>query len=236
MSFSRREALGILAAGALLPLAAPARAAETPPGRITDPDVAWKALLDGNARYVAGQKTGGSGRGLERREATAPRQYPFAALLACADSRTAPEIFYDSGIGDLFVVRVAGNVVNLSDHNVMGSLEFAVAVLGAPLIVVLGHTNCGAMVAAKQTIDGDSELPGSIEAMVDAIRPAARAAKGLPGDPLTNVTDENVRLGVKLLRGSHPILAPRVAEGKIKVAGGVYDLASGKVKVVVEPG
>lgn len=235
MMIFRRQALGALMAGALAPLVGGAWA-DAPPERITDPDQAWQILLDGNKRYVAGQKTAGSGRGSERRLQTAPRQYPYAALLACADSRTAPEIFFDAGIGDLFVVRVAGNVVTLADHNVLGSLEFAVAELGAPLVVVLGHTNCGAMVAAKRTLDADGELPGSLEAMVDAIRPAARAARGMSGDPLKNVTDENVRLGVTRLRESHPILAPYIAKGKLKVAGGVYDLASGEVRVVVPPG
>lgn len=236
MSLSRRQLVALLAAGAALPWTRGLQAAEAPAARITDPDVAWQKLVEGNARYVAGLKTGGSGRGADRRAQTASSQYPYASILACADSRMAPEIFYDSGIGDLFVVRVAGNVVDLSDKNVIGSLEFSVAVLGAPLAVVLGHTSCGAMVAAKQTIDSDSELPGSIEAMVDAIRPAARRAKGKPGDPLTNVTDENVRLGVERLKESHPILGPRIAEGKIKVAGGVYDLATGAVRIVVPPG
>lgn len=232
---SRRQALALAASAALLPLAGrAAAAAETPGRRITDPKEALQALKDGNMRYVQWKKASAEGRSAARRAETASSQYPYASILSCADSRVAPEILFDAGIGDLFVVRGAGNVVTLSDANVMGSLEFATAVLGSPLIMVMGHTSCGAVATAKRTIDADDVLPGSMEAMVDALRPAVRAARGRPGDPLMEATDMNVRLGMKRLRDAHPILAPAVEKGALMVVGGVYDLRSGEVRWLSE--
>lgn len=192
-------------------------------------DKAMEMLREGNRRYVEGLKTGGSGRGAERRSQTAEGQHPYAMVLACADSRTAPEVFFDAGIGDLFVVRVAGNIVSQANYGVLGSLEFGHAVLGANLLVVLGHSSCGAVRSALDTIDGNSELPGSIEGVVDAIRPAARRIQGKPGDPLVNATLANVQVGMERLPKSSDLLREAVAAGKLKIAGGIYDLKSGEV-------
>jgi carbonic anhydrase len=223
-------ALGMMAAGVALTPAVADAASSAP----RDPDGACRALMEGNARYVAGLKTGGSGRGQARRSDVAPSQFPFATVLGCADSRVAPEVLFDTGIGDLFVVRVAGNAVDLTDHNVIGSLEYAHLVLGSNLIMVLGHTSCGAVGSALKTIDGNSELPGSIEHIVDAIRPAVRRSKERSGsgDALARATAENVRVAIERLKASHPILAPAVDSGRLRVVGGIYDLASGAVTPV----
>ncbi len=193
------------------------------------PDEALKRLKEGNERYVSGLKTGGSGRSADRRAELTGSQSPYAMVLGCADSRVAPEILFDAGIGDLFVVRVAGNIVSAANYGIMGSIEFGHAVLGSNLIVVLGHSACGAVRGALDTIANDKELPGSIEGVVDAIRPAARRSKGLPGDPLVNATRVNVEEGVKRLPLYSEILQGAVAAGKLKIVGGVYDLKSGAV-------
>ncbi len=221
-------ALGMMAAGVALTPAVADAASSAP----RDPDGACRALMEGNARYVAGLKTGGSGRGQARRSDVAPSQFPFATVLGCADSRVAPEVLFDTGIGDLFVVRVAGNAVDLTDHNVIGSLEFSHAVLGAPLIMVLGHSSCGAVDAALKTINEGGDLPGSIEHMVDTIRPAARKSKAQGGTSLEAATDMNVRVAVDRLKQSHPILAPAVEKGALMIVGAVYDLKSGEVRLL----
>lgn len=189
-------------------------------------DEALRLLMEGNARYVAGRKQ--SERGAERRQALSQSQYPFAAILGCADSRVAPEVLFDAGIGELFVVRVAGNIASRSNYGILGSLEYAVAVLRTPLIYVLGHENCGAVDAAIKSIKDDSELPGSVEGIVEAIRPAARASKNQPGDPLHNAIVANVREVKGRLTDYSGILK---ASG-VRIEGGVYDLATGKVTPV----
>jgi carbonic anhydrase len=233
MDQSRRELLkmGLAAAavGAGMVSGAGPAAAQAGASVERTPDAALKALVEGNARFVEEQKTGGSGRGSTRRLGVAPAQHPFASILACADSRVPVEILFDQGLGDLFVVRVAGNTVGLSDHNVIGSLEFSHAVLGAPLIMVLGHSSCGAVDAALKTINEGGDLPGSIEHMVDTIRPAARKSKAQGGTSLEAATDMNVRVAVDRLKQSHPILAPAVEKGALKIVGAVYDLKSGEV-------
>ncbi len=159
----------------------------------------------------------------------ADSQYPEAVIVSCADSRVAPEILFDVGVGDIFVVRVAGNVVGGAGAVVKGSIEYAIAELNVPLIVVLGHSNCGAVKAAKQHIDAKDSLPGAINGLVELIKPAVAQSKGTPGDGLENAIRKNVELGVERLRGLDPILAPRVKEGKLKVVGAVYDLRTGVV-------
>lgn len=220
--------LGLAALGATMLPTEGARAATTP----QTPDAALKALMDGNARFVAEQKKGGSGRGTARRLDLTEGQFPFAAILSCADSRVPVEVLFDQGLGDLFVVRVAGNAVGLADHNVIGSLEYGVAVLKAPLVMVLGHSNCGAVDAALKTIKDNSELPGSIEHLVDNLRPAARKILGKPGDALAAATEANVQVAVARLRASHPILAPAADKGTIRIVGAVYDLHDGLVRMV----
>jgi carbonic anhydrase len=194
------------------------------------PDEVLAKLMEGNKRFVEG-KLKHPGREPKDYQALAAGQAPPTIVLGCADSRVAPEIVFDQGVGELFVVRGAGNMVG-SGPILKGSIEFAVEVLGARLIIVLGHTECGACASAIKFIDDKKSLPGSIEGLVDYIRPSVRMVAGQPGDKLANVTKANVLAGVKKLSESAPILSKYVMSGELKVVGGVYDLATGKVEMV----
>jgi carbonic anhydrase len=224
---SRRAMLGAgLAAMAAAPLAGvaqaqPVRAAETP-------DAALKLLADGNARYVSNQMT-------ERdfsasRASRAQGQKPFAAILGCADSRVAPELAFDQAPGDLFVVRVAGNFVTTEG---LASLEYGAAVLGTKAIMVLGHTSCGAINATVEALQKGNTLPGHIADLVRAMKPGIEPVLKQPGADLNQrAVIANVRFNVKHLTEAQPILAEMVAAKKLKVVGGVYDIATGKVTMV----
>ena len=159
-------------------------------------------------------------------------QAPRAVIVGCADSRVAPELIFDQGIGDLFVVRIAGNVVSGAGPTVKGSIEYAVAELGARLMLVLGHSGCGACKAAIEHIDANDALPGAIGALIDPIRPVVKAVAGQPGNKLENVIKANVLEGVKRLEGLAPILSKLVQSQELKVMGGVYQLSTGKVEIV----
>jgi carbonic anhydrase len=153
----------------------------------------------------------------------------MATILGCADSRVAPELLFDQGVGDLFIVRVAGNVVGGGGALVKGSIEYGVAELGVPLVIVLGHSECGAVKAAIKHMDDRDPLPGAIGELVNRIRPAVTKASGMPGDRLSNAIRANVAIGVETLRGLQPIIAPAVKRGQIKVVGALYDLRTGGV-------
>lgn len=195
-------------------------------------DEALKELMDGNERFVKSMNESCVMRTPERRMEVAEGQNPFAIILACADSRVSPEIVFDQWIGDLFVVRVAGNIVSPANYGILGSLEYGVKVLGVNLIMVLGHSRCGAVEGAIKALKDGTEFPGSIETIVKTIEPAVQKAKNKPGDLLQNAIQENVRLGVSRINGTDPVIAPMVKEGKVKVIGGNYDLVSGKVSLV----
>lgn len=212
-------------------------AAELPAGRAgqgiarVGAEEALRELLAGNERFVNGRtisprRSPADFRGL------AEGQYPFAAIVGCADSRVAPEILFDVGKGDIFVVRVAGNVVGGAGPIVKGSIEYAVAELNVPLIMVLGHSNCGAVKAAIKHIDAKDSLPGAINGLVELIKPAVAQSRSEPGDPLDNAIRKNVLLGVERLKGLEPIIAPKVKESQVRVAGGIYDLQTGKVTIL----
>lgn len=188
------------------------------------PDEALSKLMEGNQRFVTNKRLNPN-QDSARITQVATRQAPFVAILSCADSRVVPEIVFDQGIGDLFVVRVAGNIANTED---IASEEFAVGVLGAPLLLVLGHERCGAVQAA---LESGVELPGVIESLVYSIRPAVTASEGKAGDRLTNAIKENVRLQVQRLQTSS-VIAKAVAQGKLKVVGAYYDLDTGEVSLV----
>lgn len=195
------------------------------------PDALLKNLLEGNKRYMEG-KLKHPGRSPKDFQALAEGQKPPVAIVGCADSRVPPEVVFDQGVGDLFVVRVAGNIVAGAGPLVKGSIEFAVGVLGVRLIMVLGHSQCGAVKAAIEHIEANDRLPGSIGELIDPIRPVVRATKGRPGDKLANVTKANVVAGVKRLETLAPILSQKVKSGELKVVGGVYELSTGKVEMV----
>jgi carbonic anhydrase len=201
--------------------AQPARAAETP-------DAALKLLVEGNAHYVSGnlnERDFSAGRA-----ARAQGQAPFAAILSCADSRVAPELAFDRARGDLFVVRVAGNFVTPDG---LGSLEYGAAVLGTKVIMVLGHSSCGAINATVAALQKGNTFPGHIADLVRAMKPAVEPVLKQPGDGLEQrAVIANVRYNVQRLQQEKPIVADMVASGKLKVVGGVYELATGKVAMV----
>ena len=183
---------------------------------------ALQELVDGNARFV-GRWVSHPHQSWERRLEIASAQRPFAAILGCSDSRVPPEILFDQGLGDLFVVRTAGHVV---DHVVLASLEYAALHLEIPLLVVLGHTRCGAVAAA---VEG-GELHGHLDHLVAAIRPAVEAAREKPGYLLDRAVKENVVQVVAELEGSRPVLAHLVQEEALAIVGAVYTLETGRVE------
>lgn len=200
----------------------PAAAQEKP--QPVSPDVALKRMLEGNKRF-AQQKRQNPNQSILRLQETAMAQYPFASMLSCADSRVPAEIVFDQGLGDLFVVRLAGNVIS---PTAVGSLEFSTAVLGSQLIMVLGHERCGAVSAA---VKGDP-LPGRIGTFVEDIKPALARVKGKSGDAVANAVVANVQYQVELLKSTSVMLDQLIQEGKLKIVGGRYDLDTGEVTIV----
>jgi carbonic anhydrase len=196
------------------------------------PEAVLEQLLQGNRRFVEGRLLHPR-RGPKDFAALAQGQAPQAVIVGCADSRVAPELVFDQGVGDLFVVRIAGNIVSGAGPTVKGSIEYAVAELGARLIMVLGHSGCGACKAAIEHIEANDALPGAIGDLINPIRPIVRMVAGQPGDKLTNVINANVKEGVKRLRGLEPILSKLVNAGELKVMGGIYQLSTGKVELLV---
>jgi carbonic anhydrase len=185
------------------------------------PDSVLAELKTGNAHHVQHQYKHPHETRARQRELVAG-QHPHAEILSCADSRVPPEIIFDQGLGDLFVVRVAGNVATDTE---IGSLEYGAEHLHIPLLVVLGHESCGAVTAA---VEG-GEAKGHIAALVTLIKPAVDSSHGTPGDPVANAVRSNVQMVVQQLRSSTPILSELVAHGKLKIVGGVYSLKTGQV-------
>lgn len=229
---SRRRFVGIAGAGCLAfqshwasgqSPAIPSRPA--PP---LTPDDVLKDLMEGNARFASG-KVSSPRRSPQDFSALADGQRPEAVIVGCSDSRVPPEILFDQGVGDLFVVRVAGNVVGGAGAVVKGSIEYAIAELNVPLIVVLGHSNCGAVKTAVKHLAEHDPLPGAINELVGLIKPAVESSKSQPGDKLENAIRANVALGVERLKSLAPIVASAVKAGQVKVVGATYGLRSGKV-------
>jgi len=189
-------------------------------------DSALKELKVGNEHHVRHRYQHPHETDTRMRELSSG-QHPHAEILSCADSRVPPEIVFDQGLGDLFVVRVAGNVVTDTE---LGSLEYGAEHLHIPLLVVLGHQNCGAVTAAVQ--GGPAE--GHIDALVNLIKPAVEKSRGLPGDPVANTVRINVQMVMAQLRSSTPVLSELVAHGKLKIVGGVYSLDTGEVNWLPE--
>lgn len=228
---SRRNLLigGVAAlSAAAAPRSVLAQATSTPAPNSISPDEALRRLMDGNTRYAAGNlvnKDFSAGR-----VARSGAQYPIAAILSCADSRVSPELAFDQGPGEVFVVRLAGNFVN---DDGLASLEYGTRFLGVPLVMVLGHSNCGAVAATIKVLQEGTALPGHLPELVNSIKPAVEAARTKStGDLLGEATAENVRLNVRRLAMADPILSDMVQQGKVKVVGGVYDIATGKVNLL----
>ncbi|GAB3923356.1 carbonic anhydrase [Kribbella albertanoniae] len=183
-------------------------------------------LVEGNARFVADREER-LDEGVARRVAVSKGQHPFATVLGCVDSRVPIELVFDQGLGDLVVVRSAGEAL---DHSVTGSLEFGVAELHTPLLVVLGHQRCGALDATIKALDTHQRTAeaGQIGYLVEALTPAVRQVAGKPGDRLTNAIHANINLVLAELRRS-PVIAPLEKSGKLKLVGAYYELDTGQV-------
>ena len=190
------------------------------------PSEALSKLLEGNQRFVQGTLIHPN-LSAERRAEVSQGQFPWAVILGCVDSRVPPEIVFDQGLGDMFVVRTAGQVI---DNAVMGSIEFAVEE-GAKLIMVLGHQSCGAVKATIQTIQSNGHPEGEIAALVDAIKPAFAVAETQPGDIVENTVRANVKLEVGILHGSE-IVSHAMDQGTVELVGARYDLGTGAVTVI----
>ncbi|MCC5613366.1 carbonic anhydrase [Nostoc sp. CHAB 5834] len=188
------------------------------------PNEAIRRLLDGNQRFIH-QKRKYPEQSLERLRLVAKAQYPFAAILGCADSRVPAEIVFDQGLGDLFVVRVAGNVVS---DTVIGSLEYSTAVLGSQLIVILGHKRCGAVAEAIK----NEPLPGRIGLIIEGIKPSVERVKLRTGDNMQNAVIANIQYQAEKLQESSTILDKFIREGKLKIVGACYDIDTGKVNII----
>lgn len=211
---------GVAAAAGGAVLSRVAQAAEWAPPPAETPKDALERLREGQARFVAGTPIAPN-RDLKQLHALAPKQEPFASVLACADSRVPVEVVYDQGFGDLFVVRVAGNIATAVE---IASLEYSVAVLGVEVIKVMGHSNCGAVSAALS----GAKVPGQISTLYQHIVPALERGKMT----LDEAIAANVRHQVRLLSQASPLLAQAVAKGDLVIEGGVLDLESGAVKPV----
>ncbi len=191
---------------------------------ITDPDVALKQLMDGNARFVDARMVHPA-QDPEHRLRVSQGQQPFAVILTCSDSRLPPEVIFDQGLGDLFVVRVAGNIV---DAALLGSVEYAVGHFNTPLVVVIGHERCGAVEATLESIQHHTAPHGHIAALVDAITPAVQVAEQRPGDLLENAIRVNAEMSRDSIAKSSELAGPLNA-GQVKVLAGYYSLDNGHV-------
>jgi len=194
---------------------------------ISSPDTAKQLLIEGNARFISGKTLSKDLSSTRRIDLMKNGQHPFAVIVSCSDSRVPPELLLDQALGDLFVIRVAGNVITPVE---LGSVEYAVEHLKAPLVVVLGHEGCGAVTAAVQ----GGEIPGSISAITDKIKPAVDGAKalGLTGNDLVEKSiDININNALKDIDAS-PIIKESVESKKINVLGAKYDLDEGALKFI----
>jgi carbonic anhydrase len=205
------------------PAAAPDNAA-TP---TVPADQGLQRLLDGNKRFVAGNLTSLSSLAEDRDQVTTG-QSPFAVVVSCSDSRVPPELVFDQTLGQLFVVRTAGQVI---DEAARGSIVYGVDYLKAPLLLVLGHSGCGAVEAALAALQG-ATIPGYAYRFAEGIGPAVQSVLDQPGDQLDNAVRANITMGVDQLRTAEPDLAAAVSSGQLTVAGGYYDLASGEVSIL----
>jgi len=194
---------------------------------VSNADEALQRLREGNERYVANKSTD-LNESQSRRVELAQGQNPFATIFSCVDSRVPPELVFDRGLGDLFVIRTAGHVI---DNAVLGSLEYGVAELKIPLLMVLGHEKCGAVKATVEAVEKNVTAEAEINWLVDGIRPAVEEVKAQPGDLLDNAVKANVMLTVERLKGS-AILSEALEKSELRIVGGRYDLDTGMVDII----
>jgi carbonic anhydrase len=200
--------------------------------RPADPTEAWAALAQGNARFMAAAPRHPH-QDVHSRTSLAVKQRPFAIFFGCADSRVAAEIIFDQGLGDLFVVRTAGHVV---DSSVLGSLEFGVGVLGCPLIVVLGHDSCGAVAATIAAVESGDMPPGFLRDIVERVAPSVLHATRHGRSSIEEIGREHVAETTRLLGSRSALIQEYVREGRLAIVGAEYDLAHGRVRVVESVG
>ncbi len=196
---------------------------------ISTPAQALAELRAGNRRFVTGTRIHPN-QDAEHRVALAEVQAPFAVVFGCSDSRLAAEIIFDRGLGDLFVIRTAGHTIG---PEVLGSIEYAVAVLNTPLVVVLGHNSCGAVTAARELVRGGTRPDGYVGALVDAIVPSVRAAAGRRIEDVDGIVDVHIERTVELLRTDSAILAAALDAGRCAVVGMSYQLGPGEVRLIM---
>jgi carbonic anhydrase len=197
------------------------------------PQEAWQAMVDGNHRFVTGELAHPR-QDIDRREALAQKQTPFAALFGCADSRLSAEIIFDVGLGDFFVVRNAGQVIG---ETILGSLEYAVEVLGVPIILVLGHDECGAIRATIDDVEGKMNASGEfIHKLVDQIRPTVLSANAQGMHDIDDVTELHVQDTINEMLTSSHLIAEAVKSGKLAVVGANYKLTLGEIHPIVTIG
>ncbi|MGY1447078.1 carbonic anhydrase [Pseudomonas chlororaphis] len=230
LRFAGLGAGALLIAGVLpdrLVHAAEKTAAPPKPQNAISPDQALQRLIEGNERYVSGNSKTHDFK--DEREALVSGQNPFVAVLSCSDSRIAPEYAFDTARGDLFAIRVAGNFVTGEG---LASLEYAVAVLGAPLILVLGHESCGAIEAGIKAVKDHAVFPGHIQKLTDALKPSIEKVLKQPGVLMENATAQNIKDSVDSLKQATPLLTDALDKGRLKIVGGIYRLATGKVELI----
>lgn len=200
--------------------------------RPTTPGEAWAALLEGNERFVRGEMVHPS-QDAAHRAALSSSQAPFAVVFGCSDSRVAAEIVFDQGLGDAFVVRTAGHVI---DTTVLGSIEFGVEVLGTPLVVVLAHDKCGAVAAAAKTLASGEQAPGFVRAVVDRVIPSivglTSTGKPLDSFDAAELGHEHVRQTAHMLNDYSAVLSRRTADGSCAIVAVEYTLEDGRAKLV----
>jgi carbonic anhydrase len=232
VSLKRRDFLlsgAVLSATSLLPdFRSAAFAAAGPPVTTLSSSQAFARLVAGNKRFAAGSST--NLNHLTRLDALSSGQAPWAVILSCSDSRVPPEMIFDQGLGDLFVIRIAGNY---AESGGIGSMEYAIDHFHSPILFVMGHSSCGAVHATVDNLKaGSPPVPGNIQDVVSAIRPAAQAVLHAPGDIYANTVEENVRENVARLRAIGPVIGPAVKAGMLEILGGVYDLKTGNVALL----
>ncbi|MFF8835768.1 carbonic anhydrase [Streptomyces sp. NPDC015130] len=198
----------------------------------TSPAVALDALLAGNTRFVSGGPQHPN-QDAARRAELAPGQDPFAVILGCSDSRLAAEIIFDQGLGDLFVVRTAGHVLGTE---VLGSVEYATSVLGARLVVVLGHDSCGAVAAASAAVEDGLSVGGFVRDVVERVTPSILAARAAGLTDAADIIDEHIRHTVDLILERSRLLSDQVAAGEVAVVGLGYALTKGNARIVTTRG
>jgi carbonic anhydrase len=202
------------------------------PDRPTSPGDAWRALEDGNARFVRGLSSSPD-TGPVRRGELAREQRPFALVFGCSDSRVPAEIVFDQGLGELFVVRTAGHV---TDNGVLGSVEFGVSVLGVPLVVVLGHERCGAVAATMEALREGTVPGGYVRDIVERVTPSVVTARKAGVSTAEGVQVEHVRQTVRLLAERSAVVADAISTGRCAVVGATYELTTGRARLVDSPG